>query len=87
MASLPFSASSPSLALDSPSPVVELSLMNADDLAKPFELSEADILRVEEVKFAQNPMCLKGDLESGMLLIEVRKILVESLVMKYQAGI
>ena len=87
MASLPFNASSPSLALDSPSPVVELSLVNADGFATPFALSEEDMLRAEEVKFALDELRVGGDEYVGILLKEILDMLAESLVMKYQAGI
>lgn len=69
IASLPLSASSPSLALEPPSPVVELSLVNADEMAAPIELSAADMLKVVEVKFALYPTRLAGDVYTGIVLV------------------
>lgn len=67
--SLPLSASSPSLASESPSPVVELSLVNADGLEASLELSEADMSGAVEAKLALNSRCLDGEMYTGRVLV------------------
>ena len=82
MASLPANASSPSLALEEPSPVVEVSLVKADGIEDPIESSDADIVRAVEEKFLLRLIWLNGDMYTGRVLVQVRSMAPESGVMK-----
>lgn len=69
IASLPANASSPSLALEDPSQVVEVSLVKADGNEDPIEPWDEDIARAVEEKFALRLIWLNGDMYTGRVLV------------------
>lgn len=86
MASLPANASSPSLALEDSSTVVEVSLMKADGIVESFDPSDEDIVKAVEEKFARRLIWLRGDMGTGRVLDQVLNMALEICVMKYRAG-
>lgn len=74
MASLPENSSSPSLALEHPSPVVEVSLVKFEGIDDPIESSDEDIVSAVEEKFARRLILLSGDVHTGRVLAQVRNI-------------
>lgn len=87
MGSLPTNVSSPSLALEEPSPAVEVSLVKSDGIEDPLESSDEDIVRTVEEEFARRLIWLDGDVYTGRVLVQIRNMALGICVMKYRPGI